>query len=58
MQKCLRYGKLEYAKYLVTLGYKVTIDKENNFGVYVALKSNPKQEVRAILERHSPIKKY
>ena len=49
MQKCLRYGKLEYAKYLVTLGYKVTIDKENNFGVYVALKSNPKQEVRDIL---------
>ncbi len=49
MQKCLRFGKLEYAKYLVTLGYKVTIDKQNNFGVYVALKSNPKQEVQDIL---------
>lgn len=49
MQKCLRYGELEYAKYLVTLGYKVTIDKENNFGVYVALKSGPTQKVRDIL---------
>lgn len=49
MQKCLRYGELEYAKYLVTLGYKVTIDKKDNFGVYVALKSGPTQEVRDIL---------
>ncbi|WP_276891032.1 BspA family leucine-rich repeat surface protein [Helicobacter japonicus] len=49
MQKCLRYGELEYAKYLVTLGYKVTIDKENNFGVCVALKSGPTQKVRDIL---------
>lgn len=49
MQLCLRYGELEYAKSLVTLGYKVIIDKENNFGVYVALKSEPTQEVRDIL---------
>lgn len=49
MNNCLLLGKLEYAKYLVTLGYKVTIDKENNSGVYVALKSNPTQKVRDIL---------
>lgn len=49
MQLCLRYGELEYAKSLVTLGYKVIIDKENNFGVYVALKSEPTQEVWDIL---------
>lgn len=38
MHTCLRFDKLEYAKFLRTLGYKVVITKENNFGLFVALK--------------------
>lgn len=49
MQQCLRFGQLEYAQYLVTLGYKVIIDKEHSYGVSVALKSGASKEVRDIL---------
>lgn len=50
MQTCLRYNRLEYAKFLATLGYKVKIDRQNSFGVSVALRSGLSEEIKEILE--------
>ncbi|HID0741979.1 TPA: BspA family leucine-rich repeat surface protein [Campylobacter jejuni] len=50
MHTCLRFDRLEYAKFLRTLGYKVVITKENEFGLSVALKQKFSTKIKNILE--------
>lgn len=49
MQNCLRFDKFEYAKYLISLGYKITIDKENAFGISTKLQCKPTKDICEIL---------